>query len=56
MKELASVKVSQEASDKLAEYLEQKAAEITRDAQLYAQHSGRKTILLRDVEQAINSL
>jgi histone H3/H4 len=56
MKELTTVKVSREASDKLTEYLEQKAAKITQDAQIYAQHADRKTILLRDVEQAINSI
>lgn len=56
IKRAGAQRISKDAKKRLAEILEDKGLEIASDAIRLAKHSGRKTVMKRDVDRAINDL
>lgn len=56
IKRAGAQRISKDAKKRLAEILEDKGLEIASDALRLAKHSGRKTVMKRDVDRAINDL
>ena len=48
-------RVGEDAKEALKAVLEEKAGDIARNAMVYAQHAGRKTIKAEDIKLAIKS-
>jgi len=56
IKNAGAERISKDAKKALTRILEEKGLEIARDAVRFAKHSGRKTVLERDVDAAINDI
>ncbi|MBI2668915.1 histone family protein [Candidatus Woesearchaeota archaeon] len=52
MRQAGAPRVSDEATEALAELLEKNGLEISREAVKYAEHAGRKTVTAKDVRLA----
>ncbi len=50
LKNAGAQRVSEDAVNALAKYLEEKGEEISREAVNYAKHAGRKTVKASDIE------
>lgn len=55
IKRAGAQRISKDAKKTLTKILEDKGLEIASDAVWLAKHSGRKTVMKRDVESAINN-
>ncbi|MFH1396154.1 MAG: histone [archaeon] len=49
MREAGALRVSDAAKEALAEVLEKKALELSREAKKFAEHAGRKTVTNKDI-------
>jgi DNA-binding protein len=49
MREAGALRVSDAAKEALAEVLERKALELSKEAKRFAEHAGRKTITNKDI-------
>lgn len=56
IKNAGAQRISKDAKKALTEILEDKGLEIASDAVILAKHSGRKTVMKKDVNSAINNL
>ena len=56
IKKAGAPRISKDAREALRNILEDKGMEIAADALRLAKHSGRKTVMKRDVESAINDI
>lgn len=56
IKNAGAQRISKNAKKALTEILEDKGLEIASDAVRLAKHSGRKTVMKKDVNSAINNL
>lgn len=56
IRQAGGLRVSDSAKAALAEVLEEKALEISREAKKYAEHAGRKTVTEKDIKLASQSL
>lgn len=56
IKNAGAQRISKDAKKALTEILEDKGLEIASDAVILAKHSGRKTVMKKDVDSAINNL
>lgn len=56
IKKAGAQRISKDARKTLARILEDKGLEIASDALRLAKHSGRKTVMKRDVDSAIDNL
>ncbi len=54
MRKAGAVRVGEDAKQALAEALEGQALQLSREAQRYAEHAGRKTITQKDIQLAVN--
>lgn len=55
MREVGAERVADDAKEALALVLEQQGKEIAREAKKFAEHAGRKTIIDKDIQLAIQS-
>jgi len=56
IKNAGAQRISKGAKEALTEILEDKGLEIASDAVRLAKHAGRKTVLKRDVDSAVNDI
>lgn len=56
IKNAGAQRISKDAKKALTEILEDNGLEIASDAVILAKHSGRKTVMKKDVNSAINNL
>ncbi|MGV8143789.1 MAG: histone family protein [Methanothermobacter sp.] len=56
IKNAGAPRISKGAKETLAKILEDNAFEIAKDAVRLAKHSGRKTVMKRDVDSAVNDI
>lgn len=56
IKNAGAPRISKGAKETLTKILEDKGLEIARDAVILAKHSGRKTVMKRDVDSAVNDI
>ncbi|NYB28143.1 MAG: histone family protein [Methanobacteriaceae archaeon] len=56
IKNAGAPRISKDAKVALAKILEDQGLEIARDAIWLAKHSGRKTVMKRDVDSAVNDI
>jgi histone H3/H4 len=56
IKNAGAQRISKDAKETLTKILEDKGLEIASDAVRLAKHSGRKTVMKRDVDSAINDI
>jgi len=52
MREAGALRVSDAAKEALAEVLEKKALDLSREAKKFAEHAGRKTVTDKDIHLA----
>ena len=55
MREAGAHRVGDDAKVALAQVLEEKGLEIARGAQKFAEHAGRRTIVAKDIQLAVNN-
>ncbi len=55
MREAGAERVADDAKEALALVLEQKGKEIAQEAKKFAEHAGRKTIIDKDIQLAIQN-
>jgi len=53
MRKAGAVRVGEDAKQALAEALEGQGLQLSREAQRYAEHAGRKTITKKDIQLAV---
>lgn len=56
IKKAGALRISKSAKESLTKILEDKGLEIAKDAVRLAKHSGRKTVMKRDVDSAVNDI
>jgi DNA-binding protein len=56
IKNAGAIRISKGAKEALTKILEDQGLEIAEDAVRLAKHSGRKTVMKRDVESAVNDI
>ena len=56
IKNAGAPRISKRAKEALTKILEEKGLEIAKDAVRLAKHSGRKTVMKRDVDSAVNDI
>ncbi|HOI72446.1 MAG TPA: histone family protein [Methanobacterium sp.] len=56
IKKAGAQRISKSAKESLTKILEDKGLEIAKDAVRLAKHSGRKTVMKRDVDSAVNDI
>ena len=56
IKKAGAQRISKDAKEVLTKILEDKGLEIAEDAVRLAKHSGRKTVMKRDVDSAVNDI
>lgn len=56
IKNAGAIRISKGAKEALTEILEDQGLEIAADAIRLAKHSGRKTVMKRDVDSAVNDI
>jgi histone H3/H4 len=56
IKNAGALRISKNAKEALRKILEERGSEIAQDAIRLAKHSGRKTVMKRDVISAINNI
>ena len=56
IKNAGAERISKDAKEALTRILEEKGLEIARDAIRLTKHSGRKTVMARDINSAVNDV